>query len=32
MKVQADLVWDKHSNELIGYIDLGDTDINSTIH
>ena len=28
MKVQEDLVWDKHSNELIGYVDLGDTDLN----
>ena len=28
MKVQEDLVWDKHTNELIGFVDLGDTDIN----
>ena len=28
MKVQEDLVWDKYSNELIGYVDLGDTDLN----
>ena len=27
MKVQEDLVWDKHSNELIGYVD---TDLNYT--
>ena len=28
MKVQSGLVWDKHSGELIGYVDLGDPDIN----
>ena len=28
MKVQEDLVWDKHSGELIGYVDLGDKEIN----
>ena len=28
MKVQEDLVWDKHTNELIGFVDLGDTDVN----
>ncbi|XP_033109046.1 uncharacterized protein LOC117110449, partial [Anneissia japonica] len=28
MKVQSGLVWDKHSGELIGYIDLGDPDTN----
>ena len=28
MKVQEDLVWDKHSGELIGYIDLGDPELN----
>ena len=29
MKVQEDLVWDKHSGDLIGYVDLGDEEINS---
>ena len=28
MKVQEDLVWDKHTNDLIGYIDLSNTDVN----
>ena len=28
MKVQEDLVWDKHSGELIGFVDLGDITIN----
>ena len=28
MKVQENLVWDKHSVYLIGYVDLGDIDIN----
>ena len=28
MKVQEDLAWDKHSGELIGYIDLGDPELN----
>ena len=28
MKIQANLIWDKHSGELIGYVDLGDPDIN----
>ena len=33
MKVQSGLVWDKHSGELIGYVDLGDPDINyATLH
>ena len=27
MKVQEDLVWDKTTGELIGFIDLGDTDL-----
>ena len=26
MKIQDDLVWDKHTDELIGFVDLGDTD------
>ena len=28
MKIQEDLVWDKYSGELIGFIDLGDIHIN----
>ena len=28
MKVQSNLVFDKHTGELIGYVDLGDPDIN----
>ena len=24
MKIQEDLVWNKHTGELIGYVDLGD--------
>ena len=28
MKIQENLVWDKHTGELIGYVDLGDTDVN----
>ena len=28
MKVQESLVWDKHTGELIGYVDFGDSDIN----
>ena len=28
MKIQDDLVWDKHTGELIGFVDLGDTDLN----
>ncbi len=28
MKIQEDLVWDKNSGELIGFIDLGDAEIN----
>ena len=27
MKIQENLVWDKHSGELIGYVDLGDPDL-----
>ena len=27
MKIQENLVWDKHNGELIGYVDLGDTDL-----
>ena len=28
MKIQDDLVWDKHTGELIGFVDLGDPDLN----
>ena len=28
MKIQGNLVWDKENGELIGYVDLGDIDIN----
>ena len=28
MKIQENLVWDKHSGELIGFVDLGDADVN----
>ena len=28
MKIQEDLVWDKHSGELIGFVDLGDINTN----
>ena len=28
MKSQENLVWDKHSGELIGFVDLGDININ----
>ena len=31
MKVQEDLVWDKNTNELIGFVDLGDADLNEAI-
>ena len=28
MKIQENLVWDKHTGELIGYFDLGNTELN----
>ena len=28
MKIQENLVWDKHSGELIGFDDLGDINVN----
>ena len=28
MKIQEDLVWDKHTGELIGFVDLGDIKLN----
>ena len=27
MKIQENLVWDKHSGELIGFVDLGDINV-----
>ena len=28
MKIQYGLVWDKHSGDLIGYVDIGDVEVN----
>ena len=28
MKIQSNLIWDKHTRELIRYVDLGDTELN----
>ena len=28
MKIQDDLVYDKNTEDLIGYVDLGDIDVN----
>ena len=28
VKIQQNLVWDKHTGDLIGYVDLGDVDVN----
>ena len=28
MKIQENLVWEKHSGELIGFVDLGDINVN----
>ena len=28
MKIQENLVWDKHTGELVGYVDLGDIELN----
>ena len=28
MKIQSQLIFDKHSNELVGFVDLGDPDLN----
>ena len=28
MKIQQDLVWDKHTGELIGFVELGDMKLN----
>ena len=30
MKIQNDLVWDKNTGELIGFLDLGDVDLNNS--
>ena len=27
MKIQENLVWDKHTGDLIGYVDFGDTEL-----
>lgn len=29
MKIQEDLVWNKHTGELVGFVDLGDENLNS---
>ena len=29
MKIQEDLIWDKYSGELIGFVDLDDGDVNA---
>ena len=31
MKIQSNLVFDKHTNELIGLVDLGDEDVNAAV-
>ena len=31
MKIQEDLVWNKHTGELVGYVDLGDVDLNEAV-
>eukprot|EP00794_Sanderia_malayensis_P013209 gene13209-14561_t len=31
MKVQKDLVWDKNTGELVGFVDLGDMDVNYAV-
>ena len=28
MKIQENLLWDKHTGELVGFVDLGDTELN----
>ena len=28
MKIQENLVWSKHTGELIGFVNLGDVDLN----
>ena len=29
MEIQEDLVWDKHAGDLLGYVDLGNTELNA---
>ena len=29
MKIQEDLVWDKHTGDFIGYVDLGNAELNA---
>ena len=31
MKVQEDLVWNKHTGELVGFVDLGDVNLNHAV-
>ena len=31
MKVQEDLVWNKHTGELVGFVDLGDVELNHAV-
>ena len=31
MKIQENLVWDKHTGELIGYVALGEPTLNSAV-
>ena len=31
MKVQEDLVWNKYTGELVGFVDLGDVDLNHAV-
>ena len=31
MKIQEDLVWNKHTGELIGFVDLGDVNLNYSV-
>ena len=28
MKIQESLVWDKHTSDLVGFVDFGDTELN----
>ena len=32
MKIQENLVWDKHTGDLIGYVDFGDAELNFAIY
>lgn len=31
MKVQSNVMFNKHTNELIGFVDLGDEDVNAAV-